>query len=308
MKTNAIVEHSIPGYKWADPVEGQYFSVKVSGTDLEVIGKYPTFSTEADDYDIVKQFGRFSQQFAIADNTKERSPGPDFANAKTDKDLIAFVKRFGPVVARQVKMVQSKSVVPYISAKQDMEELRCEQRIFQAALTLVECMKDDHPDEEILVDLIRTIAEGIEVWQIQWERQRSEIHPYSATWELREESLARIRELPTLKGTLHKRDVFLNTCVLDGRVVICELLNAFRPLIFPNASEGNLYFRYGIRPLLFSTLRHHFLYPQYLGICQNPTCRKFYKITRAEKIYHQETCSRKHRQRLYWEKVWWPAP
>lgn len=310
-----IVERPAPGYIWADPFEKDVFKVTVIGSELEVIAKFPMIDKA--DYDSISQFEAFSRQFALCrEEADEPSPGTAFANAQTDDELIAFVRTFGPVVANRVEgpaqSVSQHSIVDmddatlYIEARQDMEELRNEQRIYRSALTLMECIKVASPDEEEMAEHIRTIAEKIEEWPRQWERERSEtskLHFTDPLWRLTPEALNRIKGLSVLQKSPRRRDPILkNTSIIDGRIVLCELLNTFRPIIFPNAYAVNQYFKYGIRPLLYSILRHHLAYPQNVSVCRNPDCYKFFNVTRAERKYCTVTCSRKHRQRIYWHE------
>ena len=83
-----------------------------------------------------------------------------------------------------------------------------------------------------------------------------------------------------------RRDPFLPPD-LDGRVVICELLNSFPSTAFPNLLQLHSSIKFGIRPLLYSILRREFWSPQGFTICSNAGCRKFFDVDRAG----QQFCS-----------------
>jgi hypothetical protein len=84
--------------------------------------------------------------------------------------------------------------------------------------------------------------------------------------------------------------------LVDAQIAICELVNMFPALAFPNPSEMHSYIRFGIRPLLYSVLRREFLQPRDVGICANTQCRDFFDIERAGQQYCNEVCSRRQRQ------------
>jgi hypothetical protein len=108
--------------------------------------------------------------------------------------------------------------------------------------------------------------------------------------------LKRIEQL-----SVARRDTFLLPQV-DGRIVICELVNAFRSVAFPNPHEMHGYIRFGIRPLLYNLLRRQFFNPRDLASCKNTVCRNFFSIERLGQEYCSEICSRQQRQRDYWKK------
>jgi hypothetical protein len=89
---------------------------------------------------------------------------------------------------------------------------------------------------------------------------------------------------------------------LDGRIVICELLNSFPSIVYPNPSEMHNSIKFGIRPLLYSLLRHQFIYSKGLAICANTACRNFFNIERSGQNFCSSECSLRHRQREYWKK------
>jgi hypothetical protein len=130
-------------------------------------------------------------------------------------------------------------------------------------------------------------------WSRQWEREKAQ-RKHDPLWNPR--GLDRVQQV-----SLFEKAPFL-PADLDGRIVICELLNSFPSLVFPNPTELHASIRYGIRPLLYSILRNEFLHPRELGACQDERCRKVFKLKRADQHFCSSLCSRQQRQRTYWKK------
>jgi hypothetical protein len=140
------VEQIRPGFQWAEPLQGKNLTLEVVGSDLLVAGLFPTYSAEDSPCDLLRQYEKSPKQIAIGQQrTGTHSPEVSFANAHTDEELIAFVRRFGPVVAKSVEdtaMIPDKELGEprwprRLIAHQDMEELRKEQMTYRAALALV---------------------------------------------------------------------------------------------------------------------------------------------------------------------------
>jgi len=104
--------------------------------------------------DLLRQYEKSPKRVAIGQQrTWTQSPEMVFANADTDDKLVAFVRKFGPVVA---KSVEDRNLIPdtewgpppgprCLIARQDLEELRREQVIYRAALELVKRL--DHVND-----------------------------------------------------------------------------------------------------------------------------------------------------------------
>ena len=115
-------------------------------------------------------------------------------------------------------------------------------------------------------------------------------------WKLSAISLKRVENLSSaLRDRLPAQKV-------DARIVLCELLNSFGTVAFPNKLEMHTSIWFGIRPLLYSLLRREFFYPRDFLMCKNPACRNFFHIERAGFHYCSNICSRRHRQRINWHK------
>jgi hypothetical protein len=92
--------------------------------------------------------------------------------------------------------------------------------------------------------------------------------------------------------------------VRAGHNVICELVNAFNPLVYPwgNApvEAPGLDLTGGIRPVLYYMLRREYLHAGGIGICRNTECRDLFEIERSGSEFCGDVCSRLQRQREYW--------
>ena len=299
MKT---VEQVKPGFQWADPLQGKELQVDRIGSDLQITGLFPTYKSKSLPCDLIHKYDEFPKQLAIGrQRTGTRSPETYFASADTDEELIAFVRRFGPVVAKEYRCIYSDpdSGEPYLPfrqiARQDLRELRNEQTVYRAALSLVMQLKTADYDFDSAQRHIKIIAASIRNWPGQWERETS-LGRTEPKWKLHKESLERIDGLSLLP-----RDPILSDEV-SGRIVICELLNAFPSTIYPNPIEMHSSIRFGIRPLLYSILRRQFIYTREFAICENTECRNFFNIDRAGQTFCRPECSLHHRQRVYWQE------
>lgn len=297
------VEQIHPGFQWAEPLQRKELDVESVGSDLQITGLFPSYGVQDSPCDLIRQYEKSPRQVAIGQQTGTQSPDMRFANADTDEKLIAFVRRFGPVVA---KCVQDTRLIPdeelgeplfpgRLIARQDMQELRNEQAVYRAALTLVLRLSQPGYDYVSAQLLVKTIAANIKDWPRQWKREKSRRRT-APRWKPSAESLERIESLSS-----SPRDALLPD-QLSGRIVICELLNSFRSIVFPNPLEMHSSITFGIRPLLYSILRRQFLFPRGFANCANTECRNFFNIERSGQQFCSPECSLRHRQRVYWQK------
>jgi hypothetical protein len=297
------VEHVNPGFQWADPLKGKELAVELAGNVLQITGLVPLYEREESPCDLIHQFDKTPKQIARGQSTGTESPEVSFANADTDEKLITFIRRFGPVVATCVndtRFMPDKELDIHrwpccLMAYQDMQELRNEQAAYRAALALVMQLNEATYDYASAQQLIKTIAVSVQDWPRQWEREKSQRWG-EPEWKLSAGALERIQALSSGRPDLLLPKQF------DGRVVICELLNSFPSIVFPNVSELHGSIKYGIRPLLYSLLRHQFLYPRGFAVCANTECRNFFNIERAGQNFCGPECSIRHRQRVYWQE------
>ena len=295
------------GYQWGKPLDGESsFLVKRVGKELEITAAMPHYLSSNHPCDLLRQYQiARKNRSAGKQRTGKDSPHIRFANADADDELIDFVRSFGPVVSKSWKLMPfqpppgpgSTGDTPVLMrARQDLQELRSEQRIYKAALGLVNELTKEKTEFDIdsAKERMGEIARGIRDWPRQWNREKK-ARGNNPLWRVRTDSIRRIAALAN-----SGRDRFLPP-QLDARIALCELVNVFPLLAFPNPSEMHSYIRFGIRPLLYSILRREFLQPRDLGVCANTQCRDFFEVERAGQRYCDEKCSRSQRQREYWQ-------
>ncbi len=297
-----IVEQIHPGFQWAEPPQKDGdLEVEQVGSDLQITGFFPRYKVEDAPSDLIRQFERAPKSAPIGrQRTGKESPDIRFSNADSDEKLIAFVRRFGPVVAKHVRLIPPKEpsepeAPAMLIAHQDMQELRNERLIYRAALRLIIALGERDFDYEFAQTLIREISTHISDWPQQWKLERSQ-RGSEPIWRLRTESIRRIEQLSS------RRADTLLPATLDGRIVICELLNSFRGMVFPNQLEMHSSIKYGIRPLLYSILRRQFFAPRDFAACANTQCRDFFNVERAGQQFCSSECSLRQRQRIYWKR------
>jgi len=187
-------------------------------------------------------------------------------------------------------------------ATQNLQEVRNEQVIFRAAFELAVQLNSDTIDDASIQPRIRVIAEKIREWPRQWEREcelRSSDWAQWADkpkWQLIPEALQRVTE-----ASESRPDPFFGFKV-DGRVVVCELLNTFPGIAFPNLIHLHSSIKFGIRPLLYSLLRRRFAFPRGTDVCASTECRNYFNREREGQKFCSTECSRRQRQRDYWQK------
>jgi hypothetical protein len=267
--------------------------VECVGDNLRVLGCLPMYREGGHTSDLISEYQSARKRSISKGPNGKNSPHIRFANAESDDDLIAFVRSFGPVVARSVHLDLEPPVA--LTAMQDMRELRNERSIYRAALSLIMELSRPRFDYDAARSLIGEVADKLPDWHRQWEREREESEA-EPVWKLNVDSRRRI------EGLGRGRPSMLLAPQVDARIVVCELLNAFRPIVFPNPAELNASIRFGIRPLLYAILRREFLHPHDTGVCANVQCRDFFEIERAGQQFCSVDCSRRQRQREYWKK------
>jgi hypothetical protein len=271
--------------------------------ELRVTGLFPSYQEEDRPFDLMQQYeaSRKKRSKRMKNDGKD-SPHVLFANADNDEKLIAFVRRFGPVVAKSVvdtRMVPDPELgEPRLPGKliaiQNLQELRNEQSIYRAALALIMEMSKEDFDYGFAQGQIAKIAPHIGHWPEQWERELVQ-RKTEPSWKIHPDSIKRIESFASA------RQSWMHPPSLDARIVICELLNVFRSQVFPNAIELHNTIEYGIRPLLYSILRREFLYPRDFGVCANTQCKGFFDIDREGQTFCSPECSLRQRQRDYWK-------
>lgn len=263
---------------------------------------------------------------------KLQAPHIEFANANDDEKLTQFVQRFGPVVVSSLSLVEGRTGPSddfernraFRVAQQDWTELHSEQQMFRAALSLAaELGRGKEADPQAIRDCISTILKKAEHWPAQWQREQQLResglgYEQQPLWLFRADSLRRLSQLEStavtprltlgsrlankpVRPTLHRRDA-----IDAGHSVICELANAFPPRVYPwgrtaiEAPHWDLSF--GVRPVLYFILRREYLSQSGADVCKNTDCLKWFVVERTGQQYCSAECSRKHRQRKYWQE------
>jgi hypothetical protein len=298
------------GYQWGEPPAGKsHILVNRVKEELEITAAMPMYLSHNHPCDLVRQYEIARKNQSVGkQRTGKDSPHIRFANADSDDELIDFARSFGPVVSKSWKMLPleipfsprgsagESAVQVLMGARENLQELRSEQRIYKAALgLLVELAKKPAEfDVDRAKQQMSEIACDIQDWPRQWNREMKE-RGEKPLWRVRGDSVRRVAA-----RAKSGPDLLLPPQV-DARMVLCELVNVFPSLAFPNSTEMHSYIRFGIRPLLYSLLRREFLQPRDVEICANTQCRDFFEVERAGQLYCNDQCSRSQRQREYWQ-------
>jgi hypothetical protein len=215
---------------------------------------------------------------------------------------------FGPVVVESLKSGATLVLV----ARQGVLELRNEQQLYRAVLSLVAELEHEQPNIETIECCISEIADRVSPWPKQWLREQRLLRSKGGiqSWFFGSDNLDRINNLAPMYGsgsytpTEFWESAFRMGPIAAGHRVVCDLVNAFPPQVRrydENVIEGpheNL--TCGIRPLLYYILRREYLQRGRIGVCANTACRNLFEIERTGARFCSEECSRRQRQREYW--------
>src|SRR6266404_6867933 len=138
-----------PPLQWGTSYDkGLPLEVETDGKDhVRVIGFDPLVALESRpdlrSWDLFEQYRKAPKDWSRG-QTGKHSPHIRFANADTDDKLLAFVRRFGPVVATSVSEEvktptndRLEPIPPLLKANQDWNELRTERSLYSSLLTLL---------------------------------------------------------------------------------------------------------------------------------------------------------------------------
>ena len=239
-------------------------------------------------------------------------PHIQFANAKTDQQLIAFVRTFGPVAASSIEEVNTTDDWT-LTAIQSIGSLRRERQTYAAALTLlVELDPKGTANPQTIQTCLSQISEGCRHWTPEWRTEsewRKLEHCRPPSWHFDEsawESLAFLKvsaeRYPDPKGP----EILVSSgAFADGHQTICRLVNTFAGEVryfgntrYEGPPAGSL--RFGVRPVLYYILRLEYLRRGRVRLCQNTQCNQLFLEERNGQRFCSEDCSRKQRQRDYW--------
>jgi hypothetical protein len=298
-------------------VERRHDCFRVAGFNPQIaLAEHP----ELHSWDLFAQYLKTPRNWSAGRSSKA-DPHLLFANADSEEKLIAFLKKFGPVVAKSVEeqfgIDPGNDVPPIRTGEQDIGELRSERLLYHSALVLLAEL--DRGTAAALATFracISEIVDKVSDWPRQWKREqqlRSLKNEPTVGWEFNEAALRRMERFqawaedlhPTFGDRIAGGEINRIARVMRaGRDVICELVNAFKPWVYV---VNNRVFElphwdlsYGIRPLLYHILRQQYVQSGGIGVCANDLCRELFKIDRAGQRFCKSECSRRQRQREYW--------
>ncbi len=294
-----------PSFVWAKDIK-----VNVGSQEIEVSGVIPILEEERDAApDPLRAYRQAISRYAGAKRQGKNSPHVQFANADNLQKQTAFLKHYGPVVISSARTEERpiSSSDPFdfqltetvVTARQSLVELRKEQLVYRSAAVLIsELPSAKKADVATLRDCISTIVANVSEWPSQWERERRlragglgfAMEPL---WRFSDENLRHLEiwmwnAMRERSGDPFKDGFGINP-VHDGHNVICELINAFAPLVYPwgdspvEAPSWDL--SGGIRPILYYMLRREYLTGGGISLCRNSDCRSIFEIERSRQEF-----------------------
>lgn len=290
-------------------------NVAKGGNRLSISGKVPFSESDlklSDDLFLIYLQNRESSN----KGARNKSAHLEFANAHNDEELIAFVRRFGPVAASKVNLVRraddgaedlaSREV---INGVQGLKELRHEQGIYRSCLRLLGELTRGEKGASLAVirECASFIVPGVSQWLRDWDKEfvsRARKKQGPPFWHFRAENYNALRHFQAVCASepsgLAGYDPFS-----AGHELLCGILNAFPTKIEflldrPIETVPYESLLYGVRPLLYLILRHEYLTQIGMDVCANPACARLFVIERLHQRFCDEHCSRRFRQRQYW--------
>ncbi len=253
------------------------------------------------DQDFIREYTE-SAKSSCDKRTGKKSPHIQFANCRTDRELIDFVRRYGPVSASQVFEVAGNTGA--LTARQSLPGLQRDHLIFAGAMKLVAAFNADHP-EATMCDGLSEISKGARLdgptSEIYIEKDFEERPWYGGRlWPFASSIAAEKREggrHPTSLASLGDKKL-----LKYSRAVVCSLLNCFPPRLVPSEKsmmELPSYNKAGILPVLYYMMRLDCELER-IRICARAECGRFFAIERAGQRFCESDCSRLQRQREYW--------
>lgn len=320
-------EHKYPTFVWAKSIQ-----VSVEGEEIEISGANAIL--EEDRFaapDPLRAYRQAIARYAGAKRQGKNSPHVEFANANCIQKQVTFLSRYGPVfvdsIRTEVRPIKSEGPFDFglsetvMVARQKVAELHKEHLVYQSAWILIsELQARKEPDGKTIRRCISTIVNNVSDWPRQWERERrlraTDMASANCLWSALEPSwIFTEKNLEHLEfwmwGAEREpsgdplRDTFMGLSPVHcGHLVICELVNAFAPLVYPwgdsPVEAPHWEIIGGIRPLLYFMLRREYLRAGGIAICRNIDCRQIFEIERSGQEFCGQECSRLQRQREYW--------
>ena len=308
-----------PPFMWAKDIHAERRGDALQVTGTAVISQRDMEATRDPFRSYMTAVRRYGQEKRQGKNSSHIQ----FANADTDGKLIRFIERYGPLVVSSLTKTEQTVETDYdfertetlLVAQQDWAELTNERRTYRAALALIaELERRKQSNPSAMRACLGEISEGVTHWPSQWMRERNlrrgeGISP-TPTWRFDENNrryiesygFAAIADPPREPSGLISWPSSDPVELSHG--VLAELVNAFPPAVYiwdktpMEAPDWDLTF--GIRPLLYYILRRHYLLSSGISVCRNAECRALFEIERAGQEFCSDVCSRRQRQREYW--------
>ena len=310
-----------PPFVWATDIH-----VKVGAEYAEISGTLPVGEDEySRGPDTLRAYREAMSRYSGAKRQGLDAPHVQFANADSPAKRIKFIERYGPVLVsssraedRPISRLGTfdfRTAETVVIAHQDLGELAREHLIYRTALVLIsELRRTKKSNIEMIRNCISTIVSNISEWPRQWIRERGLRtagvgFSYDPHWKFSEDNVRHL-EVCLWKATREAsgdplKDLFsMRNPVIDGHSVICELVNAFAPVVYPwgnspvEAPAWDL--AGGVRPVLYYLLRREYLTGRGIALCRNSDCRSVFELERSGQEFCCEKCSRLQRQREYW--------
>lgn len=310
MASRAVLSGNYGPSVWAAEI-----NVATEGNRLSISGKVPFSESDlklSDDLFLIYLQNRESSN----KGARNKSAHLEFANARNDEDLIAFVRRFGPVAASEVNLggyadngAGDMASRETINAFQGLKELRREQGIYRMCLRLLSELTRGEKDASLTVmrECASFIVPSVSEWLRDWKKEcvsRDHKKQGPPFWQFQTANYNALRHFQagcaSEPSGLAGYDPFS-----AGHEVLCGILNAFPTKIEflldrPIETVPYESLLYGVRPLLYLILRHEYLTQIGIDICANPVCARLFVIERLHQRFCDEDCSRRFRQRQYW--------
>jgi hypothetical protein len=306
---------------------GREISVRIHPTEIEVTAIVTGNRIDLANNDLLLAYMQSMRVNVGSKRRGTKSPYIQFANADTDAKLIGFVRKFGPVVVKSAHFEERAEtdgglygipkVQRFVTAIQDLEELRNERMAYRSAQELVLGLQ---PQSEYPIEMIqrhvKEIVARVSVWPEQWIREvllrkdglGTTAEPH---WRFDKQNLETMKRLryevthPPRDGNTLEALMTMHP-MKAAHFVICGLINAFSPTIYPYADgpvDAPMWdLLPGLRPVLYYILRRAYLNGGSIGICRNVQCRRLFEVERSGSRFCSDQCSLQQRQAEYWTK------
>jgi hypothetical protein len=256
---------------WADQID-----VKLAGDIIAIRGTNTG-------KDFPKDFSAVFKEYLYAPKSNREAKGPhlEFANAKTDAQLLQFIKKWGPITA--------PSFVDHTGmrrAKESLKSVPAVREVLAAALSLLTISRDNSLDRDrafrAIGQFVQAVSLGGDIFATGLRVDCEAIH--NRALHNRKRSIVTLAEIRELCEEL-----------------LCELVNRFPPTLVPT-SHGVLTapFRdHGVLPLLIFMLGQDLVSGRNVIVCER--CGDYF-LQRRLGERGCSSCKEALRSKRYYEK------